>query len=100
LRAIASVHICQVLKDGIHFTTLGSAGLKALGERILEIDSEYDSQSRAVVTQAIDIARSYAPVLEASSSLVSELDAFCSLAHMAVSAPGKYVRPDVRAAGS
>jgi DNA mismatch repair protein MSH2 len=53
-----------------------------------------------VVAQAVEIARSYAPVLEAATAFISELDAFSSMAHLAVSAPGGYVCPTLTPAGS
>ena len=55
---------------------------------------------RVSADDAIEIARSYIPVLEAAATVVSELDASCSLAHLATSAPGSYVRPTLLAADS
>jgi DNA mismatch repair protein MSH2 len=63
----------------------------------MDVESKYHEKSRALVQHAVDVARSYAPVLEVSSSLISELDVYCSLASLATSAPGSYVRPTLRA---
>jgi len=64
------------------------------------VEASYEAKGRAVVAQAVEIARSYAPVLEAATAFISELDAFSSMAHLAVSAPGVYVCPTLTPAGS
>ena len=70
-----------------------------LADRLKDIDAMYDTASRAVVAEACGVAASYAPVLEAASACVSELDAYASMAHLAVSSPGTYVLPELTAAG-
>lgn len=99
MRAIPGVIIASVLKDGLYFTTGGQNGLKRLSERLMEVEERYADKQRGVVAQALDIARSYLPVLETAAATVAELDAFASLAHLATSAPGSYVRPTLRPPG-
>lgn len=93
VRAIPGVQICQVLKDGIYFTTTGSGGLKRLAERLMVVEADYDTEQRSVVAKAMEVARSYLPVLEAAAVKIAELDAYCALANVATCAPGTYVRP-------
>ena len=90
-----SVAVCAVLKDGVYFTTEGSHGLKALGRRIKEAEAAYEEKQKALVANAVDVARSYTPVLEMAAALISELDAFNGLAQVATGAPVPYVRPEV-----
>lgn len=100
LRAIPGAVITQVLKDGLYFTTSGAKGLRAVSERLMEVEAEYEREARTVVTEAVAIARSYTPVLEGAAAHLGELDALASMAHLAVSAPGSYVLPTMTAAGS
>jgi DNA mismatch repair protein MSH2 len=93
LRSVPGVSILSVLKDGIYFTTGGSSGLRKISERLSDVEREYSEKSREVVAQALEVARTYCPVLEGCGSLLGELDAYYSLAHLACSAPGSYVLP-------
>ncbi len=52
-----------------------------------------------LVNNAVDVARSYTPVLEMCAGLVAELDAYNAMAHMALVAPCQYVRPTIVASG-
>lgn len=75
-------------------------GLKRLGDRLLEVEAEYDVKSRTVFSSALDVARSYTPLLESTATVIAELDAICSLAHLATTAPGTYTKPAFTAAGT
>jgi DNA mismatch repair protein MSH2 len=90
VRNVPTVELCQVLKDGIYFTT---GSLRRAASTLLEKGAEYEDEQRSVVTEAISVARSYLPVLEACSGKIGELDAFASMAFAAVSGPAAYVRP-------
>jgi len=92
VRAVPHGSICQVLKDGIYFTT---ARLKALADKLLAVEREYAACQQEVLGEGMKIARSYLPVIEAASARVAEIDALASMATLAASAPGGYVRPRI-----
>ena len=94
VRAIPSVTICQVLKDGIYFTT---STLRKCAEALMAKEAEYEAEQRSVITEAVGVARTYLAVLEAASAKIGELDAFVSMAHAAVNAPVPYIRPTISA---
>ena len=77
---VPTCEICQVLKDGIYFTT---GPLRRATSALLEKGAEYEDEQRSVVTEAVTVARSYLPVLEACSGKIGELDAFASMAFAA-----------------
>ncbi len=45
-----SVVVVGVLKDGVHFTTEGSSGLKALGRRLREAESAYEAKQVVLIS--------------------------------------------------
>lgn len=100
VRNIPNVRVCQVLKDGLHFTTEGTNGLKGFGQRLKDAEGAYNDKQVELVRKAVEIAQSYTPVIEAVAATISELDAFNCLAHVASTAPSQYVRPTLHAAGT
>ncbi|KAJ0396154.1 hypothetical protein P43SY_002258 [Pythium insidiosum] len=90
------VHICQVLVNGIHFTT---TKLKSLATEYKRVRSEYESRQTHLLTAAIDVASTYVPVLEAATSVFAELDVLLGFAHAACHAGSGYCRPLVEADG-
>ena len=81
LGSVCSVEVLAVLKDGVRFTTLGPKGLRTLGKRLQELDSEYSQLQQELVEKAVDIGRSYVPVIEAAATAVASLDAICRFVH-------------------
>jgi DNA mismatch repair protein MSH2 len=90
VRAIPTVSIAQVLKDGIYFTT---ASLKRLADALLEVNRDYEKAQASLLVEAVKVGRSFLPVLEVANSRISELDAIASMATLAASAPHGYVKP-------
>lgn len=95
IRKQAAVTVCTVLKDGIYFTTEGKNGLHRLGKDFRDLTAEYEDKQRALIKDAVDIVRTYSPVIEAVSSTIAELDALQAMAHLSIFAPVPYIRPTV-----
>ncbi|KAJ1427714.1 muts domain V-domain-containing protein [Ochromonadaceae sp. CCMP2298] len=86
----SSVKVLSILKNGVHFTT---TALEKLADRYLSLEAEYEEKQSTLVTQALDTARTYLPVVEAVANLIAELDVLASFATAAALSPGVYVRP-------
>lgn len=93
----SSVRILSILKNGVHFTT---SNLENISEKYLSLQSEYDEKQSELVTQAVETARTYLPVVEAIAAILAELDVLLSFATAAALSPGKYIRPTIHEKGS
>lgn len=87
-----NITICQVLTNGIHFTT---KNLKTYAKKHKEIMRDYDVRQQHLLKAAVDVAASYVPVLEAASTIIAELDVLLGFAHVASHAGDGYVRPEM-----
>lgn len=84
-------------KNGVYFTT----------NVLMQLRRDYDQQSgnynrkqSSLVTEVVQVAASYVPVLEQLSALIAHMDVIISLAHVSVHAPSAYVRPKMHARGT
>nr|CCA26800.1 AlNc14C417G11489 [Albugo laibachii Nc14] len=84
------VHICQVLVNGVHFTT---TKLKALATEYKRVQMEYEKRQAHVLEAAVEVASTYVPVLERTTFLLAELDCLLGFAHAACNAGSGYCRP-------
>jgi len=84
------VTVHRLLKNGVYFST---KELRQLATKKQDLLAEYDKFQRQIVVDAMKIASTYVPVLERVSSLVSQLDVLCSLAHVAAYSPTGYCKP-------
>ncbi|KAF8906541.1 DNA mismatch repair protein [Gymnopilus junonius] len=82
-------------KSGVFFTT---ARLKQHAEDYKELSTMYARTQSNVVKQIIEIAVTYAPVLETLNTKLAHLDVILSFAHVSVN--GQYVKPLVEEIGS
>ncbi|KAI0635322.1 DNA mismatch repair protein [Trametes polyzona] len=85
------------LKSGVFFTT---STLKGLSTEYTEIREQYSRTQSGLVKEVVNIASTYAPVLEAWNNVIAHLDVVISLAHVAVNAPESYVKPEILEKGS
>ena len=99
VRAIPGVAVCQVLKDGLYFTTTGKRGLQTFAERMAESEDAYRQLSSQLVASLLSVAATFLPVLEAAASILAELDAFYSMASLVAGADA-YCLPTVLEAGT
>lgn len=84
------VTVHRLLKNGVYFST---KPLRQLATKKQDLLVEYDKFQREIVVDAMKVASTYVPVLERISSLVSQLDVLCSLAHVAAYSPTGYCKP-------
>jgi DNA mismatch repair protein MSH2 len=84
-------------KNGVFFTT----------NTLAELRREYDAASQnytrkqsSLVSEVVQVAASYIPVLEQLAAIVAHLDVVISLAHVSVHAPAAYVRPKMHERGT
>ena len=82
--------IARILKNGVYFTT---KELRELAEQKGDLSSQYESEQREIVSKAMEVAVTFAPVLERASVFIAELDVLASLAYVAAYNAHGYVRP-------
>lgn len=77
-------------RGGIRFTT---RSLKDLNEEFTGFKEEYEEQQKGIVEEIVKVASGYTVPLMNLNNSIATLDVFVSLADVATSAPGEYVRP-------
>ncbi|KAF4616671.1 hypothetical protein D9613_008625 [Agrocybe pediades] len=82
-------------KSGVYFTT---KTLKKHAEDYKELSAAYAKTQSGLVKEVIQIAATYAPVLETLNNLLAHLDVILSFAHLAVNC--QYTKPEVLQKGS
>ncbi|KAI0342296.1 DNA mismatch repair protein [Trametopsis cervina] len=85
------------LKNGCYFTTRKLSNLAA---EYTETTAMYKSKQSKLVGEIVNIAATYAPVLESWNVVIAHLDVIISFAHVSVNAPEAYVKPTVLEKGS
>ena len=84
------VKVHRILKNGVYFS---SKPLRQLATKQHDLLAEYDRHQRQVALDAVQVASTYAPVLEQVHDAVALLDVLSSLAHVAAYSPHGYCRP-------
>jgi len=92
LNSISGVKVHRILKNGVYFST---KDLEQLGTKKKDLMAEYEDKQRDIVNKCMEVAGSYAPVLERCSVLLSELDVLASFAHVAAYSTGGYCLPEM-----
>ena len=88
-----AVQVKKLLTSCLLFST---SALRPLSENFETLSEEYEERQATLVAKAVDVARTYTPLLRAASRIVAEVDAFASFAHAAAHASGgPYVRPEI-----
>jgi DNA mismatch repair protein MSH2 len=62
---------------------------------VKQIDAEYKTLQKSLVSKAVETAMTYLPIAEASAIIVAELDCLSSFAVAAALAPNDYTRPTI-----
>eukprot|EP01133_Synstelium_polycarpum_P008041 gene8041-9445_t len=88
---------CATQKDGVRFTT---SQIRQYSDAYTKFAASYAEKQSGLVTRALEIAASFVPLIDDLSSLVSTIDVFATLAHVASVAPTQYVRPRIHAMGT
>jgi len=98
LSSIKSGRTLLVVQACIRWTT---PSLEELSDRRAEIVARQNQVQQKLVKEAMKVAATYLALIEMSASVVSELDVFASLAHVAATCPqGDYTRPSVSPMGT
>ncbi len=61
---------------------------------------EYDIESEKTVNELLGVTQTYMDLFDKLNALITELDCFLALAHVAANAPTQYVRPTMLPLGS
>ncbi|KAM6492493.1 DNA mismatch repair protein [Amanita muscaria] len=77
-------------KSGVFFTT---KTLKSLAEEFKDLSQSYSRTQSGLVREVVNIASTYAPVLESLDGVLAQLDVILSFAHVSANAPEPYVKP-------
>ncbi|MCJ1310033.1 MutS-like protein [Agyrium rufum] len=88
---------CSTQKNGVYFTTT------SMQEKRREFDQLSENYNRAqsnLVSEVVNVAASYCPVIEQVAGTLAHLDVIISLAHVSVHAPTSYIRPKMHPRGT
>lgn len=83
-------------KNGVYFTTHEMQSMRREHDQLSE---NYNRTQSGLVTEVVNVAASYCPVLEKLAVVLSHLDVIVSFAHVSVHAPISYVRPHMHPRG-
>lgn len=87
----------ETRKDGVYFS---SKDLRAAADAMRKAEAEYAVEQESVVETGMSVTLSYVEVFVQLNSIITELDCFVSLAHVAANATTEYVRPTLLPMGS
>lgn len=65
-----------------------------------QLSMNYNRTQTGLVSEVVNVAASYCPLLEQLAGIIAHLDVIVSFAHISVHAPTPYVRPKVHARGT
>ncbi|OJJ51431.1 hypothetical protein ASPZODRAFT_148711 [Penicilliopsis zonata CBS 506.65] len=88
---------CSTQKNGVYFTT---SAMQSLRREHDQLSSNYNRTQTGLVSEVVNVAASYCPVLEQLAGVLAHLDVIVSFAHAAVHAPTAYVRPKMHPRGT
>lgn len=97
LREASGYTHLETRKDGAYFN---SKDLRVAGEAMKKAESEYAVEQESVVETGMSVTLSYVEVFVQLNSIITELDVFVALAHVAANATTEYVRPTLLPMGS
>lgn len=84
----------QTVKAGVFFTT---KEVRLLAQEFSELQSEYNAQTRELVTEIVKISLTYQTQFLGLLAVLSEIDVLCAFANVAIFAPTPYTRPKIHA---
>ncbi|KAI9707133.1 MAG: MutS-like protein [Candelina mexicana] len=88
---------CSTQKNGVYFTT---TDLQTMRREFDQLSSNYNRTQSGLVSEVVNVAASYCPVLEQLAGVLAHLDVIVSFAHVSVHAPTSYVRPIMHPRGT
>ncbi|MCJ1427112.1 MutS-like protein [Sticta canariensis] len=87
---------CSTQKNGVYFTTTTLQNMRREHD---QLSANYNRTQSGLVTEVVNVAASYCPVIEKLAGVLAHLDVIISLAHVSVHAPTAYVRPKMHPRG-
>lgn len=87
---------CSTQKNGVYFTTTTMQNMRREHD---QLSANYNRTQSGLVTEVVNVAASYCPVIEKLAGVLAHLDVIISLAHVSVHAPTAYVRPKMHPRG-
>ncbi|KAH0845798.1 DNA mismatch repair protein msh-2 [Fonsecaea pedrosoi] len=84
-------------KNGVYFTTNELSELRREHD---QLSGSYNRKQSSLVSEVVQVASSYTPVIEQLAAIIAHLDVVVSLAHASVHAPTAYVRPKMHRRGT
>ena len=97
IRNKGQYEVLQTKKAGVIFTT---RELKHFNRKYNAAAADYERSQGDLEHRAMEIAATYAPVLERAERVLAELDVLVAFAAVGVNAPTPYVRPKMKECGS
>ncbi|KAL4979336.1 muts domain V-domain-containing protein [Aspergillus desertorum] len=88
---------CSTQKNGVYFTT---STMQCLRREHDQLSTNYNRTQTGLVSEVVNVAASYCPVLEQLAGILAHLDVIVSLAHASVHAPTAYTRPKIHPRGT
>ncbi|KAL3479154.1 muts domain V-domain-containing protein [Aspergillus californicus] len=88
---------CSTQKNGVYFTT---STMQSLRREHDQLSSNYNRTQTGLVSEVVNVAASYSPVLEQLAGVLAHLDVIVSFAHSSVHAPTSYTRPKIHPRGT
>jgi DNA mismatch repair protein MSH2 len=86
-----------IQKNGQYFTTVD---LAEMNREFQSLSENYNRTQTGLANEVINVASSYAPVIEKLAGVIAHLDVIVSFAHVSLHAPTSYVRPKIHPRGT
>ncbi|KAI9680742.1 MAG: MutS-like protein [Caeruleum heppii] len=87
---------CSTQKNGVYFTT---QILQSMRREFDQLSENYNRTQSGLVSEVVNVAASYCPVMERLAGVLAHLDVIVSFGHVSVHAPSSYVRPKMHPRG-
>ncbi|KAI9878678.1 MAG: MutS-like protein [Pleopsidium flavum] len=87
---------CSTQKNGVYFTT---TTMQTMRREFDQLSENYNRTQSGLVSEVVNVAASYCPVIEQLAGVLAHLDVIVSFAHVSVHAPSSYVRPKMHPRG-
>ena len=87
---------CGTQKNGVYFT---NTNMQRMRREFDQLSETYNRTQSGLVSEVVNVAASYCPVIEQLAGVLAHLDVIISFAHVSVHAPTSYVRPKMHPRG-
>ncbi|SLM37116.1 dna mismatch repair protein [Lasallia pustulata] len=87
---------CSTQKNGVYFTT---TTMQTMRREFDQLSENYNRTQSGLVTEVVNVAASYCPVIEQLAGVLAHLDVIVSFAHVSIHAPTSYIRPKMHPRG-